>query len=79
MSTLSLGRLSESEAEIAIANVWQLIEEYSVASPRLLVGTLPHGQLEISLVFTSARDVERIAAGLRSAPSKGSLIANEDG
>jgi hypothetical protein len=60
MSTISLRGISRTEAESFVANIWVVIEQVGVPSPRLEVKSLPGRLEDITAIFRSRMDADRV-------------------
>jgi hypothetical protein len=62
--TLRLRPYRWSEAEAALALVWQLLERDDIATPRLTVYVTEHASVHLSLIFGSRGDAENLREAL---------------
>jgi hypothetical protein len=64
MSIIRLPPLSPSDAEIAVALLWQILERDGIASPRVRTETLNDGFVQLSFTFRTLADAAAVGTEL---------------
>ena len=64
MSVIRWERLSMADAEQVVAQIWRVLEEHRVASPRMALAVQGSDRVDLSLTFGAASDAELVRRAL---------------
>ena len=65
MSTIRLANLTIDQAETAVASLWLRLEEFALATPRVVVEARSGPKLDVEILFTSEADATRAIGCLK--------------
>jgi hypothetical protein len=65
MSVIRLDRISKADAENAVGMLWRILEEYDVASPKMVVAPRFDGFVDMCFAFNAAEDVKLVTYAWR--------------
>jgi hypothetical protein len=82
MPVIPLNQVSMARAEQLLAEIWRVLEEYSIASPRLTVEVSANDLVDVALTFDGSADAKLVwhaLSGLRRIRGSATPLLNGAG